>query len=316
MALALVLALWFQPPQAPRAGGVAGQILTRDGVPAGAVRVAAIPAPPRDARPEDGSQYYTMPLPVRSVLTAADGRYRLANLPPGRYHVIAGLLGQATYFPSTLEWARATVITIGPGAADAQADIRLATPYGGRVRGRVNPPPIGGTGEIAVLSGVALEELLEVPVGADGVFEFGHVPRGSYLVSLFPTPPGMASFPFLVSDADVTPIALARRPLRTLSGRIVVRGGAPLPPAILAFTTARSHVSAALGPDGTFLARVQPERHLTDLGGLPVGYAVASVRLKGADVSKGILVGDADVDGVVITVAPPGAKGSGQSPHR
>ena len=50
----------------PRVGVVTGLVLTRDGVPAAAVRVAAIPAPPADARPEDGTQYYEPPPPVRS----------------------------------------------------------------------------------------------------------------------------------------------------------------------------------------------------------------------------------------------------------
>jgi hypothetical protein len=53
VALLLSLAFALQPPATSRGGAVAGRILTRDGVPAPAVRVAAIPAPPPEARPED-----------------------------------------------------------------------------------------------------------------------------------------------------------------------------------------------------------------------------------------------------------------------
>jgi hypothetical protein len=295
-----------QPAQGPVASAatVTGQIHTRDGVPAAAVRVSAIPAPPPDARPQDGSQYYEAPPPVSSVLTNNQGLYRLANLPRGRYLIVAGILGQGTYHPSTMDAAAATVVTVGPGAAPTGIDIKLAMPYGGRVTGRVNPPPAADVREIAVLSGLTLAELLEVPVGPNGTFEFGHVPRGAYLLSLFPTPPGMASLPFQVGDNDVTPLMLARRPVHAVTGRIVVPNG-PLPAALLAFVTPTSHVQATVKPDGSFVAHLHAARHATDLGGLPVGYSIASIRLGGADVSAGFVVSDADLSGLVITLDAP-----------
>ncbi len=301
-AAALALVFGLQAVGTPGAE-VTGQVFTRDGVPASAVRVSAISAPPPDARPQDGSQYYEAPPPVRSVLTGVDGRYRLPNLPPGRYHVVAGVLGQATYFPSTLDPRDASVVAVGAGAKVERTDIRLAITYGGRVRGHLTPPAAGSR-EVAVLSGLRLEELLEVPVGADGWFEFGHVPRGAYLVSISPTPPGLASMPLEVGDADLTSIEIARPPVRRVSGRIAVVGG-PLPPALLAFATATSYVSATVAADGTFVVFLQEGRHVTDLGGLPIGYAVASVRLGGQDVSRGFLVAAADVDGLTVTVTAP-----------
>jgi len=116
----------------------------------------------------------------------------------------------------------------------------------------------------------------------------------------------MASLPFQVGDNDVTPLALARRPVHAVTGRIVVPGG-PLPPALLAFVTPTSHVQATLKPDGSFVAHLHAARHTTDLGGLPVGYSVASVRLGAADVSAGFVVGDTDVSGLVITLNAPRA---------
>jgi len=302
-ATALALVFGLQAVGAPGAAEVTGQVFTRDGVPAAAVRVSAIAAPPPDARPQDGSQYYEAPPPVRSVLTGVDGRYRLPNLPPGRYHVVAGVLGQATYFPSILDSTRATVVAVSPGSKTERIDVRLATTYGGRIRGHLSPPPTA-PGELAVLSGLQLEELLEVPVGADGWFEFGHVPRGTYLVSISPSPPGLASVPLEVGDADVTAIEIARPPVRRVTGRIVVVGGS-LPPALLAFATATSYVSARIAPDGTFTAYLQAGRHTTDLGGLPVGYAVASVQLASQDVSRGLVVSAADIDGLIVTVTAP-----------
>src|SRR5579871_2946437 len=84
-ALALILLL----QGAPRPGTVTGQLRTLDGAPAISVRVAAMPVPTSNAKPEDGVQYFTYPPPEASTLTDTQGRYRLTNLPPGRYYIMA-----------------------------------------------------------------------------------------------------------------------------------------------------------------------------------------------------------------------------------
>src|ERR1043166_5249145 len=101
--IALVIGLLLQAASAPapRPGVVTGQVQTADGTPVVAVRIAAIPAPPPEARPEEGTQYYTAQPPVSTAMTNGQGRYRLANIPPGRYYIVAGLIGQATYYPAT-----------------------------------------------------------------------------------------------------------------------------------------------------------------------------------------------------------------------
>jgi hypothetical protein len=169
----------------------------------------------------------------------------------------------------------------------------------------VTPPPAADLNERAILSGVNLGELIEVPVRGDGTFEFGRVPRGSYLLSLYPAPPGLASLPFRLGDQDVDGLQFTRPPVRTVSGRIVVENG-PLPRSFLAFVTPQDHVSGTVLPDGTFTAKLHQARHEVTLGGLPVGYAIASVRAGSEDVTtQGFLVRDADVAGLVITVRAP-----------
>ena len=49
---------------------------------------------------------------------------------------------------------------------------------------------------IATVTGAPLEDLLEVPVSPTERFEFGHVPPGKYLLSLYPPTPGIASMPY------------------------------------------------------------------------------------------------------------------------
>ena len=300
----LALLLLFQGPPAGANQAATGQVRTADGAPVAAIRVSALPAPPPNIRPSDGQNYYATQAPVRIALTDNAGRYRLANLPPGRYFIVAGMLGQETFYPATTNADAATIVVVGPGTTTEGLDVTLATPPGGRVTGRVTPAASGATQEKAVLSGLKLGELLEAPVRADGTFDFGRLPRGEYLVSLFPAPPGMRSLPFRVGDEDVSSLQFVRPSLHTVTGRIVVQNG-PLPNALLAFSTVESYEGAPINPDGTFSVKLQPGRHLADLGGMPVGYSVASVRVGNQDASRGLTVGNADVSGVVITVAAP-----------
>ena len=299
-ALALVLSL--QAATAARPGVVMGQLQTREGAPAAAIRVSALPAPPPNILPSDGQNYYATTAPASTTLTDAQGRYRLANLAPGRYLVIASVFGYPTFYPATTSADGATVINVAANAPIQGIDFTVLMPPGGRVSGHIDSPP-AGIQERAVLSGVALGELLESPVGADGNFTFGHLPTGSYLVSVFPAPPGMPSRAFRVEQSDVR-LDLARPPLRTVAGRVRVQNG-PLPYGWLGFLTEQSYATAHINADGTFRTQLQPARHTVELAGMPGGYSLASVRLGTEDVSQGVTVGTTDVTGLVITIAPP-----------
>ncbi len=311
MGFILVLSLLLQgapggrgaaaPGQSAAAPGViTGQVLTRDGAPATSVRVAAIPAPPPKA--VEGLNYYVPPPPTRVAQTDAQGRYRLANLPPGQYLVAAGLVGVGTYFPSEREPLRAGVVNVtadGP----ATADVRMVTPIGARVSGRVTPPP-AAAGEIAVLSGVTLAELAEVPVSADGQFAFGRVPAGRYLVSIFPTPPGFGSVAVDIREADSTTLEIKRPPTHVVSGRVVTSSG-PIPRGLLALVSDNSYVPVTVNADGTFTARAQSARHRFEYRGLPSGYAMTTARLGSQDLAQGLTVGNADISGIVVNLNTP-----------
>jgi len=163
---------------------------------------------------------------------------------------------------------------------------------------------VAGSNEIAVLSGVSLAEVAEIPIAADGSFAFGRVPAGRYLVSIFPTPPGFGSLAVDVRDADTTSLEIRRPPVRAVSGRVVTTTG-PIPNGLLALVTDRSYVPIVINPDGTFTAHAQSARHRFEFGGLPVGYSLASVRAGSQDVSQGLTLSGADVSGIVITLNAP-----------
>jgi hypothetical protein len=309
--LAFVLALGLQvqaPPANPPAirpgtAVIAGQLKTIDGAPASDVRVSALQAPPPNVRPEDGIQYYLAPPPVRTIMSDKDGRYRLTNLPPGRYFVAAGIPGQDTYYPDATDGSGATVLTLTPDSTTT-IDFALVAPLAGRISGRVVPPPDPGVQENAILSGVFLTDLVEAPIRPDGTFEFGRVPEGTYLVDLFPTVPGLNSVLFEVSDKDVNNLELKRPKLYTISGRINAAHG-PLPWALLAFYTSTSYAAADIHDDGTFTVKLHAAKHFADLGGMPSDYDMVSVKRGNQDLSGGLVVTDADISGIVVNVSVP-----------
>ena len=299
----LALLLLLQTATAARPGVVTGQLQTKDGKSASRIRITAVPAPPPNIRPSDGQNYYATDfnLPASTALTDAQGRYRLANLAPGRYFIVARVFGYATYYPATTDADEATVVTVGANSPVDGNNFTVLLPPGGTVSGRVSTPPAPNSQEKAILSGIALGELLETPVGSDGTFTFGHLPKGSYLLSLFPTPPGMPSRPFQVGESD-TRIDLDRPTLRTVSGRIVAAPDV-LRRVLIGFATDRSYVTATTKADGSFSAQVQPAGHVIELGGLPPGYSLASVKLGSQDLTRGVPVEGSDVSGLVISLA-------------
>jgi hypothetical protein len=126
----------------------------------------------------------------------------------------------------------------------------------------------------------------------------------------------MGSFRVEVGDKDAAGLELVRPATHAVSGRIVVQArsasatagslkGGPIPRAFLAFSTAQNYVDANINPDGTFSARLHSARHRVELAGMPGGYSVLSVRAGSQDASQGLVVGNADLTGVVITVGAP-----------
>src|SRR5688572_26287009 len=86
---------------------VSGEIRSADGTPARAVRVTAIPI-------EDPSSFASI------AETDASGRYRLENIPRGRYYVAAGIVEQPTYYPGATDVASASVLTLTFGGSRDQ----------------------------------------------------------------------------------------------------------------------------------------------------------------------------------------------------
>ena len=190
IAKVLALSLLLQEPR----GAVSGQLRTIDGVPAVNVRVVMIPAPTGSNTVDDSLNYFEpyFELPPDHTLTDNDGTFRLQEVVPGRYFLLAGAAGQGqgTYYPDSANMKGAEVITVRAGLEVDHLDFQLMVRLGGKVSGKVKASMAALGPRTVTITGGKLEYLLEVPVSADGTFTFGHLPPGKYLLSLYPPTPG------------------------------------------------------------------------------------------------------------------------------
>jgi hypothetical protein len=98
-------------PLLPNPGGTVAGVLTTDaGRPAAGVRVAVMEQP---ANPADAAGAAAL---VTIGETDDAGRFRLENVPPGRYYIAAGRVEVPTFYPGTLDLAAGKIITVAAGA--------------------------------------------------------------------------------------------------------------------------------------------------------------------------------------------------------
>ena len=110
-------------------GVITGHVLSADGTALAGVRVAAVPVP------EAGRAEATE---VLSEITQTDalGAYRLENLSPGRYHILAGLVDSPTYYLGATTSSAARVITVARGSVQSGIDFALLRGAGVKLSGR------------------------------------------------------------------------------------------------------------------------------------------------------------------------------------
>ena len=300
--LAFLLLLQRTPYIPP--GAVDGTLLSVDGVPASAVRVAAIPVPKGNGTPDDNLTYFELVPATNTTLTDNDGHFMMTDLAPGRYYLIAGAAGFGTYLPGTTDLRKATIVTVTSNEVSGDLNFSLLQRFGGQLSGTIKADMSALGPRTVTLIGGKLEEPIQVPVKPDGTYQFGYVPPGNFVAYMYPATSGMAGRRVTIGNDNVTGVDLTPLPTQTVTGRIVTKRG-PLPVGYLGFQTDETYVPSTINPDGTFTVQLHSATHEPIMAGLPIGYTIASVRIGSTDVTKGITVGKSDISGVVITLDTP-----------
>jgi hypothetical protein len=282
---AAILILQSQIPAQVQPGTVTGRLLSANGTPAAGIRIAAVPV---DSEAQAGAAVL-----FGISQTETDGRYRIENIPPGRYYIFAGLLEFPSYYPSATTLERATAVTVDAGSTLSGMDFTMARPVGLTVSGRLEiPSTMRVTTATVTLSSQALRgtstSSTQLTVGSDGAFEFQKVPPGEY--RLTSTLLGSMPVSLRVDEADRTNLVI---PVIDCNAGVSVSGqlvGAPAS-AVRTITLLGSRAGCApattLNANGTFTFNGVPEgEYRIQLTPAPLGWAAVGVTVGKTDLSE------------------------------
>jgi hypothetical protein len=294
-------------PGSGGAGVIEGRLLSADGKPADGVSVAAIQGDPAPVSSRPSSEIHGI------AVTDASGHYRLEGLDPGRYRVVAGLLNWLTYYPGVKDGGKSTTIEVTDASLKTGVDFTLQSPVGVRVSGLVTRSnPRATLPQFATLNnnpGNGVFEQLQIRVAADGSFEFFKVPPGTYQARIIPEVIGSQPLQITVLDKDVGGIEFLVPSMTTVSGRVIVDDGSPMPRMALSFVGSGGTVNAMVSRDGSFTIQVPEGDKRIVVSGIPSVYSLKSIALGSSDlILEPLKVGESDVHDVVITLngPPPG----------
>jgi len=269
------------------------------------------------------------------------GQFRIFNLPPGDYYVMA-LSGPfagpddpsgfaVTYFPGTRVPTEAKPVHLDIGQDVTGLAFQLTPAPMSVVSGVVtdeNDKPIAGASLLLLpTSGGDVRSILmgRLGTGPDGAFTFRNVAPGTYVIQAFGRPVGggalsqasFAAVPLSIEPgADISDLRVKIPPPASARGRIVFEGDAPLPSRVMVSPRAVNFASAPVGggppnnvtnPDWTF--------EVSNMSGLRVVYVnvgspqwmLKKVTRDGRDITdEPVDFRNGDVNGLEITLTSRG----------
>jgi protocatechuate 3,4-dioxygenase beta subunit len=240
--LMLLLLLQALAPAQTRPGTIAGRVLSVDNTPAANVRVSAMEA--TEANPAGGTTAL-----VGFSQTDSSGRYRIDNLPPGRYYILAGPLEFPSYYPGAADRAAATAVSVTAGAAldtlnfslssanqngmiqvvvqasgtsapiaNAQVSLRRQNPGAGTVI--ASNTTTGSNGQVTI--GGLLSGQYQITVQSEGFVGLIGGPRGQA------SSPSMSAGVTLNAEQPESRIVFSMIPGGTIEGRVLDTNGQPV----------------------------------------------------------------------------------------
>jgi Carboxypeptidase regulatory-like domain len=318
---------------------IAGRVLDEDGEPVPDVHVQALGfAYVRGKRQLD---------PVQDSVTDDLGEYRLHSLVPNHYLVsatfrprenpqaqnVGGKDGDSTaleetyaptYFPNTVDPARAGEISVAGGEQVRGIDLVLLRTPTARIRGRVASALTARQDLNAVVTlfrndagSITGRSLAAVPDNR-GNFEIRGVTPGGYIL-FAQTREGSARMPLDVYGSNINDVNL------TITANLVVRGHMSLEGGPVQFDdrrvtvslqprdTSLSVIASSVKSDGTFLlSNVPADIYALNLRNLPEGYCVKEIHMGTSAIPDGTLNLTGSVAGLLdIALSRSGAELSG-----
>ncbi len=178
------------------------------------------------------------------------GQYRVFQVPPGRYVVMATSAAVPelapvetwpllpVYYPGRLNPVEAVALTVERNSETPGIDMAVPTARGARIFGQVSPAGAAAGMRVTVWPSAGFRatvvDVRGTTVAADGSFEVRNLPPGNYVVQALspvvndrPSPETdfrFASQTLIVNTEDIGPITVAPAPTSTIRGRFVFEG--------------------------------------------------------------------------------------------
>jgi hypothetical protein len=241
------------------------------------------------------------------------GEFRLFGLSPGDYYVQAtwrkapGAVGSVddgvgyapTFFPSTTSAADAQRVTVGVGTITSDVVIAMTAIKTSKVSGTAvdsTGQPMSGMLMVMQSSG-GLNTAFGSPIRPDGSFSVANLTPGEYTLRAQSRPGGdeAATMKITVAGVDITDLRLVASGMVSVSGRVVVDPGQSLQAGALSIMAAPVQADSMMfnggrgpgkvGIDNAFVLKSGPGQVRLRVLGLPKGWDVRAVRLRGVDVT-------------------------------
>ena len=299
----------------PRTGVISGRVIDETGEPVAGVRMWTMR--------QEFFRGRRRLVPAGSEATSDDvGQYRILNVPPGEYLVMAILretwfvgperqpFGYApTFFPSSARAAEATRVKVAVGQEVPNTDVALVAARAASISGTATDAtgaPLAGSRvslslEVMGASGGMSMSVNSVVVGADGSWRLREVPPGEYQLDVSTQErnrvPARAQRTIQVQGADVEGVTLVADAGGAITGQVVTDSGEALPPSVNRLRVVTESIgpdsrptmlmtgddNGLVGSDGRFTFTGVAGRSAVRVTSLPRGWTIKSIEGRDRD---------------------------------